>query len=95
MRCHAALSASDRELDMLGRCVLLRLLMTLRIDSSDIEDVDLKDPDELCLASSGLTWVALLAGGGSWCSGLDELLANRLSCTVMRTLSTACEDQQS
>ena len=59
------LSPSDTEFDVLGLCLLRRLLMTLRMDSSDMEDVDLRDPEGLCLERSGLTCVALLEVGGS------------------------------
>ena len=59
------LSPSNTELDTLGLCLLLRLLMTLRMDSSDMEDVDLRDPEGLCLDRSGLTCVGLLDVGGS------------------------------
>lgn len=82
-------SPSAAEAELLGLCLLLRLLITLRMDSNDIDEVDLRDPEELCRESPKGTCGGC-AGGGSWCSGLEELLASRLSCTVMRTLSTAC-----
>ena len=77
----------------LGLCLLLKLDMTLRMDSMLMEEEPLPGflglLPLLGLSADAETWLGTAENGLAADSCL-ELLASRRSWTVMRTLSTAC-----
>lgn len=79
--------------DALGLCLLLRLDITLRMDSKLMDEEPLLGFLGLWptfgLSVGVKTWAGAAEEGPATVSCL-ELLARRRNCTVIRTLSTAC-----